>query len=333
MLTVYCATTMYPELAASVQAALPNANVINVKVLERGIVAPENEDDFLENAEIVIGNNLVASNYLYKFKKLKWYHTHAAGIDPITNKINAELPLPPFTLTRRTAARNISAQYVITYILATERKVLHLAEAQTRKSWNWSTFDHSRPLESLTIGILGVGSIGSEVARLCKAFGMKTLGMVRDKDLLQNRSSYIDVYRTKEDMPDLLTNSDYLCCCLPSTSETKGLLSGDILSHCKDRGTVLINVGRGDLIDEDTLVKALTNNWLGGAVLDVVPKEPLSADSRLWTLPNMVITPHISGWSKDPKVRKAVVEEFVVNYNNFLAGKPMNYVVDWSRGY
>ncbi|KAK3612075.1 hypothetical protein CHS0354_021763 [Potamilus streckersoni] len=333
METVYCATAMYPDLATYVRTALPNANVINVKVLERGVVAQENEDDFLENAEIVIGNNLVAGNYLYKFKKLKWYHTHAAGIDIITNKINLERPLPSFTLTRRTAARNISAQYVITYILATERKVLHLAELQTRKLWNWSRFDHSRPLESLTIGILGVGSIGSEVARLCKAFGMKTFGMVRNIDSTQNRSSYIDVYRSKEDMSDFLMNSDYLCCCLPSTPETKGLLSGNILSYCKDRGTVLINIGRGDLIDEETLVKALTNKWLGGAVLDVVPKEPLSEDSPLWTLPNVVITPHISGWSKDPEVCKAVVDEFVVNYYNFLAGKPMNYVIDWRRGY
>ena len=114
--------------------------------------------------------------------------------------------------------------------------------------------------------------------------------------------SYVDECFSMEDLPEFLKQCDYLCNVLPSTPSTIGLLSGDVLENCKEKKTVLINVGRGDVISNNGILNALNNQWIGGAILDVFEEEPLSKDSALWTHPQVTITPHVSGLSTSSQV-------------------------------
>ncbi|KAJ8301444.1 hypothetical protein KUTeg_020431 [Tegillarca granosa] len=136
-------------------------------------------------------------------------------------------------------------------------------------------------------------------------------------------------YRAVEQLPDLLENCDFICGALPSTPETRGLLSGDVLKHCQSKKSVLINVGRGDLIDESSILLAIKNGWINGAILDVFEKEPLSKDSELWDLPNVIITPHVAL----SDTHKSYVEHFVDNYKRYIKGQPLEDRIDWEKGY
>lgn len=157
-----------------------------------------------------------------------------------------------------------------------------------------------RELSELTIGILGFGDIGQEIAKYCKSMRM-TVNSIHRK-VPPTKFSYVDESFSVEDLHECLKRCDYLCNVLPSTPSTVGLLSGDVLQSCKEKKTVLINVGRGDVISNDSILKALNNEWIGGAILDVVEQEPLSKDSALWTHPQVTITPHVSGLTTSSQV-------------------------------
>ncbi|XP_052765258.1 glyoxylate/hydroxypyruvate reductase B-like [Mya arenaria] len=154
---------------------------------------------------------------------------------------------------------------------------------------------------------------------------------VRTEERMQHDA--VDQYVTIESLDEVLATVDYICCCLPGTPDTANMLSGDILKACCQKKPVLINTGRGDLIDEITLVTAIREGWLGGAVLDVNPAEPLPPDSPLWTLQNVLITPHISGYTRDPRHIQRYVDVFVENYRRYCDGQPLMYEVDFEKGY
>ncbi|XP_046553641.1 glyoxylate/hydroxypyruvate reductase A-like [Haliotis rubra] len=161
---------------------------------------------------------------------------------------------------------------------------------------------------------------------MCKAMGMTVWGMATGQ---KKTCPYIDEFRCTDDLSDLLSHCDYICNILPSTPLTRNLLSGEVLACCAQRKSVLINVGRGDIIDEDSLINALNQGWLSGAVLDVFAKEPLPESSPLWTMPNVTISPHVSG----PSQSTQTAEGFVQNYQLFCEGSPIKYQVDWNKGY
>jgi len=149
-----------------------------------------------------------------------------------------------------------------------------------------------RNLSELTLGILGYGDIGKQVAKYCKALGMTIWAMGRSER--SELPHYADHYRTRSGLKELLQSSDYICNILPSTPDTKHLLSGNTLHVCQARQSCFINVGRGDVIDEESLVDALSKGWISGAVLDVMEREPLPQHSALWDMPGVTITPHCS---------------------------------------
>ena len=157
-----------------------------------------------------------------------------------------------------------------------------------------------RELCELTIGIIGFGEIGQEIAKYCKSMRMTVNSIHRSVPVME--FSFVDECFSVQDLPKCLKRCDYLCSVLPSTACTKGLLSGDVLENCKEKKTVLINIGRGNVISNSTILKALDNQWIGGAILDVCEEEPLSKDSALWTHPQVTITPHVSGMCSPNKV-------------------------------
>ncbi len=185
------------------------------------------------------------------------------------------------------------------------------------------------PLDELagkTLGIIGLGSIGMEIARKGKCFGMNVIGIKKTHENVR----WVDEVYTPENLDIVLGESDYLVLCVPATDETKNLIGERELKKMKI-SAYLINIARGDVIDENALIRALKEKWIAGAAIDVTREEPLSPDSPLWELDNLIITPHVAGSS--PYYWDRAVDIFVENLKRFFQGEELINVVDWDRGY
>ncbi|XP_064398289.1 glyoxylate/hydroxypyruvate reductase A-like [Halichondria panicea] len=278
----------------------------------------------LQSADVVVSDPVLISSNLDNLSKVKWVHSIWAGVSQVTSSA----PFP-FILTRHAGSFGIlMAEYVIAQIVCRERKLLIAHQNQLQHKWDktpWST-RQERLLSSLSIEILGVGAIGSKVAEMCKAFGMTVWGLTRTEPT--TACPHVDHHRLLEGLPEVLANSDYVCSILPSTPQTAGLLNGDILQNCSKKKSVLINVGRGDVVSEAVLVTAIRHGWLGGAILDVFEQEPLPESSELWSMPEVVITPHISA-----QCTQECADVFASQLQEFMQGKKLKHTVEWGRGY
>ncbi len=223
------------------------------------------------------------------------------------------------------------SEYVLGHIIAHERNFKGTYKSQEKSFWNEEIkFHQNRLLNSLSISILGVGEIGKHVAKICKGFGMTVYGLVTKEVPDGEKLSCIDkYYSSRDDLPEILHQSDYVCSILPKTPQTNRILSNGILENCKDRKTILINIGRGNIILESEIISALESGWIGGAILDVFNEEPLPKANKLWSFPNVVITPHCSGLS----MAHDVAEVFVKNLQMFENGEELKNTVDWEKGY
>lgn len=182
----------------------------------------------------------------------------------------------------------------------------------------------------MQVGILGLGDIGSAVATSLAQMGFQVTGYRRSAKRSLRGDGSLGAVVVDDDVARVLEESNYVVNMLPSTSETRGMLSGDRLQVCAGKKPCFINVGRGDICDEDSLLRALDNNWLSSAVLDVFPVEPLPASSSLWHHPRVHITPHVSALS----LADDVAELFVANLLRLADDdQDLLYPVDWHRGY
>ncbi len=183
-----------------------------------------------------------------------------------------------------------------------------------------------RELRGLTVGIIGLGDIGGEIARLCRAFGMRVLGLRRHPRPYEHADEVLGPDR----LHDLLAHSDFVVITCPLTEETRGLIGRAELA-AMNPDAWLINVARGAIVDEEALLEALRERKIGGACLDVFTEEPLPEDSPFWDLPNVIITPHNS-WSS-PHIQEREVDLFLDNLRRYVAGEPLLNVVDKQVGY
>lgn len=222
------------------------------------------------------------------------------------------------------------SDYVISQIVSFERKLRDLHVQQQNSEWRVAATPY-RLLKSLTVGVMGVGEIGRQVVQLLKAHGCKTKGLVRrarEEPIANVDQLHATEGKEGSELNAFLQDTDYIINILPSTAKTQNLLSGEVLKNAKP-GAVLINVGRGDIIDSASLLAALDNNWLGGAVLDVVDQEPLPAESELWKKPNVVITSHVAGIASAIEVAAAFQE----NIKPFANGDNVIFALDLQEGY
>jgi phosphoglycerate dehydrogenase-like enzyme len=246
-------------------------------------------DEEVETADVIVtyGGNIDAT-VLNRAKSLKWLMIASAGVEK----------MPLLEIAKRnilmTNVRGIHktpmAESVLAHILALKRSIPEIYEIQ--KTRKWATKFNSTELKGSTALILGPGAIGSEIGRLLQAFGVKTIGCNRTGRSVDSMDDIIT-------FNELLTNlpvADFVISVLPSTPETKGLLSAEHLEAMKDTA-VFMNFGRGDIINEEVLVRALKDNVIGYAVLDVFEKEPLPEDHELWALANCTVSPHVSSKS------------------------------------
>ncbi len=209
------------------------------------------------------------------------------------------------------------AEYVFAYILSHAKRLPeHAAHHAERR---WSPID-SVELAGRTLGIVGYGGIGEACARLGRAFGMKTIATKRRAP----DDAFLDTHLSPDRLHELLSASDYVVVCCPLTDETINLIDADAFAAMQSHA-LLINVARGRVVDHDALSEALQTGQIAGAVLDVVPEEPLAADSPLWDLPNCRITPHDSCHVDASYLRTA--EFFFTNLAHLVAGEPLEWNV------
>ncbi len=273
--------------------------------------------------------------------KLRWLQTHWAGVEHLKEKAIWDSDVM-ITTTSGLHATNIG-QYVMAQILSWANRVPRWLYYQQNKNWpedRWSLFLPDE-LRGRTLGILGYGSIGRELARLAKAFGMMVLATKRDARRIDHDGyvipgtgdpdgTVLDRIYPGEATKMMVSECDYVVSTLPETPGTRHLVDEAVLRSMKSN-CYLINVGRGAVIKEDDLILALKKGWIAGAGLDVFETEPLDAESPLWAMENVLITPHISGFTPHYDSRAAGV--FEENLRRYLAKKPLLNVVDREQGY
>jgi phosphoglycerate dehydrogenase-like enzyme len=213
------------------------------------------------------------------------------------------------------------SEYVFSYIVSIERHTFDLYRNQQNRIWQKIPY---KSIRNRLIGICGLGSIGKHLAQTANHFGMRVWGYKMKRENVRG----VERVFTQSEFRDFLSGPDYIIITLPSTPETYHLFDHAALESMKS-STILINIGRGNVVMEKALIQALQGKKIGGAVLDVFEEEPLPAESPLWHLPNVFITPHISGYS----FPSDIVTIFAENYRRFLAGNPMLYPVEFKRGY
>ena len=247
-----------------------------------------------------------------------WIQTASAGVDHL-------LPLSPAI--QVTSASGIHdealSDYVVCAALLWNLHFPRFFRQQAERRWENSELT---PAAGQTLVILGLGGIGTLTASKAKALGMRVLG-VRARP--ETTSPYVDEVHGVERLKELAGRADVLAITLPLTPKTRGLVGPEILQSMKP-GSILVNISRGGIVNEEALVHALREGPLEGAVSDVFSTEPLPEDSELWTLPNLVITPHtgdIAGW------KTKVAQLFCENLERFREGRPLRNLVDPERGY
>ena len=287
----------------------------------------------LREAEVIFADppTFAKTDYIDKLEapKLKFFQSTFAGCDAMFKKDRSD-----YTLCRASGVMGPEiAQYVLTHILAIERKYDLCKESQIKAFWNHKEARY-RSHKEVTIGILGVsGDIGTTIAKFCSTVGFKIVGWQRQGKMVPH------VSHTYTSMDDVLARSDYIVNILPSTELTRGLLDNQALSACQNENTappVFINVGRGDVVCEESIIEALDKRWLGQCVLDVFPVEPLSKDSKLWDRNEVLITPHVAGLGFPDAVADIFCTNIDLYVNQREEGKTqfdLNHVFDWEKGY
>ena len=243
-------------------------------------------------------------------KRLGWFHTFSAGVD---NPFFRGLVERGVRLTTSSGAHAVPiAQTVMLYLLAFSRDLRGWLDAQSRRAWEPCDI---QDLQGRSLGILGMGPIGLEVARLGLAFGMHVTGLRRTP----RGDEPCETWPLGR-LDDLLPAVDYLVIALPLTPETRGLLDAAALARLR-REAVLVNIARGEIVDEAALTDALREGRIAGAALDVFAVEPLPATSPLWSLENVIVTPHSSG--TNPGNHARATEIFLENLGRYVRGESL----------
>ncbi|MFI9456015.1 D-2-hydroxyacid dehydrogenase [Amycolatopsis sp. NPDC052450] len=254
--------------------------------------------------------------------RLRWLHIASAGVDPV---LFPGLQESDVVLTNsRGVFDGAIAEYVLGVVLAFAKDFVRSWDLQRRKQWKHR---ESERISGRRVLVVGTGPIGRSIARMLRAAGMSVAGVGRRPR--EGDPDFGDVYASS-DLARHLPEADYVVAVAPLTEQTKGMFDAEAFAAMKP-GARFVNVGRGELVVTSDLVGALRDGSLGGAALDVFDTEPLPSESPLWTMENVLISPHMSGdfigW------RNTLVEVFADNFRRWRAGEPLRNVVDKQLGY
>jgi len=279
---------------------------------------------------------------LKRVANLRWIQLAAAGVNQEAGSI-VWRETPQIAITTASGLPSVAmAQYIATVILTHANRFDRLNRYRDIRNWTVRSEFQTEILIGRTLGLLGYGGVGRRVAMIARALGMRVIAIRRSVDSIPPERYRRPAFDPIDDdlepaevwgmdsLDRLLAESDFVACSLPLTPETRGLIGRHQIARMKP-DAILINVSRGPVIDESALIDALRNGGIGGAALDVFENEPLAADSPLWDLHNVVLTPHSSG--THDHVSDFTADLFLANLERYLAGRPLLNLVDRERGY
>jgi D-2-hydroxyacid dehydrogenase (NADP+) len=299
----------------------PQVNVVHLPDYTR-------VDEEIRDAEIVIAWS-IRPEQIAAAKMLQWIHSPAAAVHQL---IFPELVRSDIILSNaREVHGPVVAEHVIALIFALAKKIPGSVRLQEKHVWGqqilWDELPRVREVAGATVGLIGLGSIGRAVAKSAKALGMRVIAV---REHPEKGSEGADAVFGPSQIDEVFRQADYVVLAAPVTTSTKAMANAERLAIMKP-DACLINVGRGPLVDELVLATALREKRIGGAALDVFPKEPLAADSPLWDVPNLLITPHTAALTD--KLWERHYALFSENLRRYLAGRPLLAVVDKRKGY
>jgi len=310
-----------PEAVAALRARFPLINFIHATTSEERAAG-------LQTCDAAYTWILNAAE-LAEAAKLKWVHTSAVAVETLCL---------PELFARGIAVSNTRgvqalpiAEHVLALVLALAKQIPFVIENQQQSRWAQNEFMGERLpwlLHGRTLGLVGVGTIGSEIARRAEAFGMRVIA-------LRRRPAYgvighVERVYGKDQLDEFLGQCHVIVVAAPLTPETHGLLGAAEFAQMP-KGAIVVNVGRARIVDTDALIDALESGHLGGASLDVYPQEPLPAAHPLWKTPNVILTPHTSGFRQGHW--DEVVELYAENIQRWLKGEPLKYRIEPELGY
>lgn len=270
--------------------------------------------DHVDRMEVLITVYRVADELLKQAVRLQWIQVLTVGVNYLLERPSLKREVI------MTSCRGIHgpqmSEMAILLMLALNRDFPKVVRNQNRNQWErWP----GRLLFRKHVGILGMGTIGEAIAEKCKCFGMRVSGI----DIVERKLASVDAFYPPGRLPDVVSGFDYLILVAPSTPETRGIVGAALLSRMKPTA-YLINIARGELVDEEGLIQALEAGAIAGAALDALPVEPLPADHPLWRAKNVIITPHVGGMS-DIYVEQTlpIIEE---NLRRFIRGERRNLI-------
>ena len=289
---------------------------------------PEQRADGLPDCDIAY-TWILKDDEAAKATKLKWVHTSAVAVETLCLP---ELFARGIAVSNTRGVQAVPiAEHVMAVTLALAKQISFVVESQLRASWAQNAFIGERLpwlLKGRTLGLIGVGTIGSEIAKRAEAFGMRVIALRRRP--AYGTIGHVERVYGKEELAEFLGQCHVLAICAPLTPETHSMMGATQFAQLP-KGAVVINVGRARIIDTDALMGALESGHLGGASLDVFPQEPLPSDHPLWKTPNVILTPHTSGFRQGHW--DEVIDLFGDNLDRFLRGEPLKFQVQPDLGY
>jgi glyoxylate/hydroxypyruvate reductase A len=255
---------------------------------------------------------------------LKWVQSLGVGVEDLIAA--PELPTDAVITNTKGIYSDEVAEYIVWALITLSRRLDEVLKNQRRRRWEHII---GRSISGKTIGIVGIGHLGSATARYASALGMKVVGFGRSA-APSGVEDWFDSVIPVADIDPVLGDLDAIVICLPLTDQTRGLIGRDRIARLK-QGAILVNVGREEIVDYRSLLDAVRSGHIAGAALDVFEKEPLRRLSPWWRAPNILVTPHISALTHDYKIK--VAELVVDNVARFVAGTELRGLVDRVKGY
>ena len=318
-MTTIAVLGMFPSMPDDLERAVPGERIVRF----------DRRGPFDEAAEIEVALGAPAGDLIREFlrnaPKLRWMHTMSAGVERFL--VPELVTREGFMLTNNSGPYDVPiAEFVLGVMLAAAKHLPDYQHAQERRRWD-KEHPHTE-LRDATVVVLGLGSIGGEIARLASAFGMRVVGVRRRLDLpgVPGVSEIVPPDR----LADVIADADFLAIAAPLTPATRGLVSREVIARMKPTAW-LVNIARGAVVDEPALLEALKAKRIAGAAIDAWWTEPLPSESEWWTLPNVIATPHVSNSS--PRVRERTLGLFLENLRRWKAREPLLNVVDLKAGY
>ncbi|KIL49108.1 D-2-hydroxyacid dehydrogenase [Jeotgalibacillus campisalis] len=315
--TLIITQNLTSDLEEQVHSLLPDWNIIAGK-------DSSHWKSCIQEAEVIAGWKKEMEELLTDESKLKWLQSCSAGVDNLSLE-TFEKRSQLVTSANGVHANPIS-ETIFAMMLGLTRLIHTYVKQQQTKTWHHAGL--GLEMHGKTLGLLGAGAIGKETAKIAKAFGMKVIGIRRSGKEEENFDKMVSL----KELTNILPDCDYVVNTLPHTKETTNLFGPDQFNVMKE-SAFFINIGRGETVNEKSLIEALQENKIAGAGLDVFEQEPLEENNPLWEMDQVIITPHTSGATEYYNQR--VIEDILIpNLKEYLQnGKPSINLVDFNKGY